>query len=198
LQFEYLAEAVIEVYEPFSEITHKALFHAVKDAKQTISPEFATELMQAYDSLDTFPDVESALKSFSQLDKAKVNAVIFSNGTRQMVNASMQGSPSIHAQSSLFSQHVVVDDIPPEIRKYKPSPVAYQYLIDELKAGKDEVWLVTSNPFDVDGAKRFGLGVCWVNRQGSDWIDGIGLAPNFICKSVEECLSKILSASKRD
>jgi 2-haloacid dehalogenase len=149
--------------------------------------------MQGYDSLKTFADVDSALKALGQLDTAKVNAVIFSNGTRQMVEASVQGSPELKATSNLFSQLIVIDEIPPKIRKYKPSPVTYQYLIDELQARKDDTWLITSNAFDVDGAKRFGLKVCWVNRQGSKWIDGIGVAPDFICKSVEECLTRILS-----
>jgi 2-haloacid dehalogenase len=184
------------VYEPFSDVTRKALFNAVKETGESVSAELADGLMKAYDSLDTFPDVDSALLALGQLDKSQVNAVVFSNGTRQMVEASVQGSPSLQTQSSLFSKHIVIDEIPQETRKYKPSPITYQYLVDTLKADKDDIWLVTSNPFDVDGARRFGLGVCWVNRQGSDWIDGIGSAPNFICKSVEECLSKILDSSE--
>jgi 2-haloacid dehalogenase len=150
--------------------------------------------MKAYDSLDTFSDVDSALTVLAQLQSSLVNSVIFSNGTRQMVEASVQGSPSLKVQSSLFNQYVVIDEIPDEKRKYKPSPCTYQYLVKNLNAEKDTVWVVTSNPFDVDGAKRFGLGVCWVNRQGGEWIDGIGMDPDFICKSVEEGLSKILSA----
>jgi 2-haloacid dehalogenase len=185
-----------EVYKPFSYITEKALHHAVKEAGKTISIKFTKELMKAYDSLDTFPDVDSALTALSQLDSSRVNSVIFSNGTRQMVEASVLGSPSLRVQSSLFSQYVVIDEIPQVKRRYKPSPVTYEYLTDKLEAEKKAVWLVTSNPFDVDGAKRFGLGVCWVNRQGGEWIDGVGMAPDFVCKSVEECLSKILNASE--
>lgn len=147
--------------------------------------------MKAYDSLNVFGDVVSALESVSALSKDKINSVIFSNGTRKMIEASIQGSPSLSTMRSLFSKTVLIDEIPSSVRKYKPSPVTYQYLVDELDANPQDVWLVTSNPFDVDGGKRFGLRVCWVDRQGLGWIDGLGADPDFVCSSLGEVVATI-------
>jgi 2-haloacid dehalogenase len=152
--------------------------------------------MEAYDELDTFDDVDAALSTLKTMDQSAFNSVIFSNGTRKMVEASIKGSPSLKPHQALLTQCIVIDEIPAEQRKYKPARVTYQYLIDTLKSDKNKTWLVTSNAFDVDGAGRFGIRVCWVNRQENEWIDGIGQKPELICKSVEECLEKIKQASQ--
>jgi len=149
--------------------------------------------MKAYNSLETFPDVDNAIKTIA--GNEKIHPLIFSNGTRSMVQASLIGSPSLKTQENLFSDIVVIDEIPAEKRKYKPSPVVYQYLVDQLNATKDTIWLVTSNPFDADGAKRFGIRVCWVDRQGLEWIDGIGVHPDFVCTGVDEAMATILAAA---
>jgi 2-haloacid dehalogenase len=188
----------LDVYEPFSDVTKKALFHAVREIGEIISSEQADSLMKAYDSLDTFPDVDRALEKVTEAGKDRINPLIFSNGTRSMVEASLTGSPSLKTQVNLFSDIVVIDEIPSDRRKYKPSPVAYQYLIDQLKVDRTSVWLVTSNPFDVDGAKRFGIRVCWVDRQGFGWIDGIGVAPDFVCNGVDQVVENILSVSNHN
>lgn len=187
---------LLDAYEPFSSVTKKALFHAVREIGESISSEQADQLMKAYDSLDTFPDVDRALKTITEMGTNKINPLIFSNGTRQMVEASLTGSPSLRTQVNMFSDIVVIDEIPSDKRRYKPSPIAYEYLVNQLKVDSGSVWLVTSNPFDVDGAKRFGIRVCWVDRQGFGWIDGIGVAPDFVCNGVDQVVENILSESK--
>jgi len=154
--------------------------------------------MKAYDALDIFDDVDSALTSLNSAKQSDVNCVIFSNGTKKMVAASVEGSPSLTKQKGLFSNYIVVDEIPHERRKYKPAPVTYQYLLDTLNSDKKSTWLITSNAFDVDGAQRFGIRVCWVNRQGSEWIDGLGDRPELMCTNVAEGLDKIKQAAAQN
>jgi 2-haloacid dehalogenase len=167
----------------------------VKEAGETISSEFLESLMKAYDALDTFDDVDAALTALHTSSNSEFNSVIFSNGTKKMVAASVDGSPSLTKQKELFSNYIVIDEIPSEQRKYKPAPVTYQYLLDTLKSEKKNTWLITSNAFDVDGAQRFGIRVCWVNRQGNEWIDGLGDEPELICSNVGEGFDKIKQAA---
>jgi 2-haloalkanoic acid dehalogenase type II len=51
------------------------------------------------------------------------------------------------------------------IRLYKPSPRVYQLAVTKMKLRKEEILFVSSNSFDVVGAKSFGFKVCWINRR---------------------------------
>jgi 2-haloacid dehalogenase len=47
---------------------------------------------------------------------------------------------------------------------FKPSPEAYELIGEVLGTAPDEVLFVSSNPWDVAGAKAFGLNVAWIER----------------------------------
>jgi 2-haloacid dehalogenase len=49
-------------------------------------------------------------------------------------------------------------------RVFKPSPDAYTLIESNLGVRPAEVLFVSSNPFDVCGAKAFGLNVAWIER----------------------------------
>ena len=58
-----------------------------------------------------------------------------------------------------------------ETRKFKPVPIVYRSLAETDGKGPDEmgeIWLVTSNPFDVVGARAAGMKAAWVDREGVD------------------------------
>jgi FMN phosphatase YigB (HAD superfamily) len=64
-----------------------------------------------------------------------------------------------------------------EVKVYKPHPQTYQLVIDTLNVTKSEVSFVTSNYFDVAGAKSFGFNVFWINRSNAI-PDELGLLPD--------------------
>jgi 2-haloacid dehalogenase len=47
---------------------------------------------------------------------------------------------------------------------FKPSPDAYTLIESNLGVRPAEVLFVSSNPFDVCGARAFGLNVAWIER----------------------------------
>ena len=49
-------------------------------------------------------------------------------------------------------------------KAFKPSPEAYELIGEVLGTKPDEVLFVSSNPWDVAGAKSFGLNVAWIER----------------------------------
>ena len=53
-----------------------------------------------------------------------------------------------------------------EARKFKPHPDCYALVEKTLGVMKDEVLFVSSNSFDVAGAKHFGFKVVWIRRGG--------------------------------
>jgi 2-haloacid dehalogenase len=53
------------------------------------------------------------------------------------------------------------------VRAFKPSPKAYALVEQVIGVPPDKAMFVSSNGFDVAGAKRFGFQVAWVRRGGS-------------------------------
>jgi 2-haloacid dehalogenase len=155
--------------------------------------------MHAYDSLAIFPDAKPALESLKSLPS--IDAYIFSNGANAMVSASVNQSPSLSPFASVFKDLVTVDDI----KIFKPDPRCYHHLADTLGKGGskqelESVWLVTSNPFDVVGARAAGIRAAWVDRLGLGWVDGLGeLAaggPTVVVKGVDDAVREILRLAK--
>ena len=66
------------------------------------------------------------------------------------------------------------------VRIYKPSPRVYALLPQRLGVPPGEIGFVSSNAFDITGAKAFGLRTCWVNRQDAT-PDGLGYPPTSKC-----------------
>lgn len=66
---------VEEQYQPFSNVTRSSLQHALAEHAVSLEEADIESLMQAYDSLSTFPDVEPALKELSSNEH--VSCVVF-------------------------------------------------------------------------------------------------------------------------
>jgi 2-haloacid dehalogenase len=152
--------------------------------------------MHSYDSLSTFPNIEQALKSLSS--DPSIDAYIFSNSTNSMVSTSVTQSPGLSPFTSVFKDLITVD----KIKVYKPHPQDYKHLV--LKAGRSHkqgsVWLVSGNPFDIVGARSYGLKTVWVDRAGGHhgngrWNNRLGdLAaggPNVVVNGVDEAVKTI-------
>ncbi|KAJ5046514.1 uncharacterized protein L3040_003757 [Drepanopeziza brunnea f. sp. 'multigermtubi'] len=184
----------MNIYKPFSDITHASLKHALAESSSaTLSDEDIAQLMKAYDSLGTFPDVAPGLQAIAADDS--IAAYVFSNGTDAMVASSVRSSPSLSPHASVFKDLITVQ----EIEAFKPDPQVYVHLAKRV--GKDsrgergEVWLVSGNPFDVVGARAVGMQAAWVDRGGKGWVDQLGgLAsggPTIVVDGVEDAVRGI-------
>ncbi|KAF2470299.1 haloacid dehalogenase [Lindgomyces ingoldianus] len=154
-------------YEPFSSVTQKSLQHALAESRVTLSSQEITSLMNAYNTLSLFPDVPPL---FSHLkSNPHFHAVVFSNGTKAMISASLTQSPDLSPHAHVFEDVVVVEPV----QRFKPCPEVYRYLCRKVgKEGKEtDVWLISGNPFDVTGANAVGMRTCWVDRSGLGWVD---------------------------
>jgi 2-haloacid dehalogenase len=161
-------------------VTRKSLLHALAEHGVSLSDQDTQKLMEAYDSLSTFPDVNPALKRLES--NSNINCVVFSNGTQTMVSNSVNRSQDLN--SSVFKDFVTVDFV----RAFKPAPEVYKFLAQKVdRVGQeDTIWLVSGNPFDVVGARACGLQAAWVDRVGAGWQDRLGQGPTVVVKSLEE------------
>lgn len=149
----------MSTYIPFSDVTQRSLQHTIAEAGLSITTRQIEHLMHAYDSLSTFPDVGPALSALKS--EKNITPVVFSNGTDDMVSASVHRSPDLAGYKGVFEQLVTVE----EVGAFKPDPRVYEYLAKTM--GKDSsleedmgsMWLVSGNPFDVTGARAVGMQV---------------------------------------
>jgi 2-haloacid dehalogenase len=155
-----------------------------------------SDLMQAYDVLSTFPDVDPALKALRK--SPNITSVVFSNGTHAMVHASVTKSPSLAPHASIFKDIVVVE----EVRKFKPAPEVYWHLVEKVGKTREQigdVWLISANPFDIVGAGAVGIKAVWVDRGGTGWVDSLGEGekgrPTVVVKGLDEVVDAVLKYS---
>jgi len=181
-----------EQYEDFSEVTRKSLHHALAEHGVDLDDAEMDKLMQAYDSLSTFPDVNPALKRLQT--SSEIECVVFSNGTGSMVSNSVYKSGDL--DSSAFKDIVTVD----HVRAFKPAPEVYKHLAEKTgNVGREHaMWLVSGNPFDVTGARSVGMQAAWVDRAGNGWQDRLGLGPTVVVRGLGEVAEAVEKHAARE
>ncbi len=79
-------------------------------------------------------------------------------------------------------EHILSVD---EVRTYKPNPVVYQLTEIHLGVERGQIGFVSSNCWDVVGAKAFGLRSYWLNRQSAP-LEVLGFQPDGIIHTAME------------
>jgi 2-haloacid dehalogenase len=182
-QIEYsFRRALMKKYAPFDVCTAQALRFVSAQLGISISEEAHAQLMAKYLKLPAYPDVTSALHELAARGFA---IAACSNGTENAVRT-LLGHAGI---LSRFSKIVSVDPI----RTFKPDPAVYEYLVAELQGRRDRVWLISSNPFDVIGARACGLRTAWVQRDSKRAFDPWEFEPDVIVNGLAEFPDKLKS-----
>ena len=173
LEFTFRLTAM-EQYEDFEQVTRKALDYALAATGHILDAQQKNSLMDQYNNLERFADVEPGLQ---RLKDAGYTMVVFSNGSPTMLTGIMNAANL----NPYFKGFVSVD----EVKVYKPSPVVYRHVANSLGRLIDEVRLISSNPFDVIGAEAAGMQAAWVNRSGG-LFDTLAPMPQMVVKSLAE------------
>jgi len=74
-----------------------------------------------------------------------------------------------------------------EIKTYKPHPKVYQLAVDGLKLSKEEIAFISTNTWDVAGARSFGFYTIWLNRFNKK-LEALGLEPDHEIGNLSELL----------
>lgn len=175
-QIEYsFRRALMKKYRPFDMCTADALRFVSMELGISLSEQEQSFLLSKYQQLPAYPDVGRAL---DELVARGFTMVACSNGTENAVHGSLDHAGIL----SRFSKIVSVD----AIRTFKPDPAVYEYLVAELRARRASVWLISSNPFDVIGAKACGLRTAWVQRDLKRVFDPWEFEPDAIVHGLGE------------
>jgi len=151
-QLEYTwLRSLMERYEDFEVVTRESLLFTLRSLDLPQQTAVVDDLMERYLRLDPYPDAKATLAALGGHRLA-----ILSNGSPAMLKALVRAS----GLDDLLDATISVD-----ARKvFKPSPLAYTLIETVLGTPPAEVLFVSSNPFDVSGAKSFGLKVAWIDR----------------------------------
>ena len=153
-QLEYTwLRSLMGRYEDFWAITEAALRYAVRRLDLAAGEAQIQALMNAYLRLACFPDVRDALARLA------APRAILSNGAPRMLEAAVRSS----GLAPLLDHVISVD----RVRIYKPAAAVYALGPETLGIPADELLFVSSNAWDVAGAKAFGYRVAWCNRIGA-------------------------------
>jgi 2-haloacid dehalogenase len=154
-QLEYAWTATLagpEYWRDFETITREALLTAL-NWNGGADGVLVEDLMQAYRTLTTFPEVVDTL---ADLRAAGVATAILSNGSRGMLEAAVKAS----LIDELLDAVISVD----AVRAYKPDARVYRLAEIAFRCHASELVFVSSNAWDARAAAGYGFRTVWVNR----------------------------------
>ncbi|MCU4177955.1 haloacid dehalogenase type II [Bosea sp. BH3] len=154
-QLEYTwLRALMGRYEDFWTITQESLDFTLRTLGLSATPEFIAQIAEAYDALSLYPEARSALEGL-----ASHRLAIFSNGSPAMLKRLVA-----HAGIGALIETVISVD---EIGVYKPDPRGYAHVEKRLGLAREEILFISSNGFDIAGAKAHGFHVARIDRVPS-------------------------------
>lgn len=172
-QLEYTwLRSLMERYQDFWDVTEAALRAAVTQLKIQASDAELHGLMQANLRPSAFPDVTKALDALPGAPLA-----ILSNGSPRMLASAVQHN----SLTSYFAEIISVD----RVRTYKPSPRVYALAPEVRGIPPEEILFISSNSWDVTGAKAFGYKVCWCNRSQRH-MEHLGFSADFTITRLDQ------------
>ena len=189
-QLEYTwLRSLLQEYEDFWAVTRASLDFALRAAGVEPNDAICGPLMENYLRLAPYPEAREALAALAGRKLA-----ILSNGTPRMLQKLVRNS----GLNRWIEAAISIDGV----RTYKPHRSCYALVEPVLEVPKEEVLFVSSNSFDVVGAKAFGFKVAWIRRSGGSGpatmlgmlrgrAEELGHAPDHVVSALSE-LPKLL------
>jgi len=174
-QLEYsFRRALMRAYQPFSVCTREALLYTERSLGVTLDEASRADLMRQYRKLPPFADAAPGLAA---LKSGGHPLAAFSNGESNVI-------PGVLENAQLWP---LLDDIvsADEMKTFKPDPSLYAHAARRLTQTGNTLWLVSSNPFDIIGAKIAGLHTAWVRRDARAVFDPWGVEPDLVVAGID-------------
>ncbi len=151
-QLEYTwLRSMMGRYEDFWTITKDSLAYTLDTLGLQAEASLFDRLAEKYKNLDLYPDTKAALEALSGHRLA-----IFSNGSPAMLRSLVDNT----GLARLIPTVISVD----AAKMFKPDPRSYALVEQQLGVPPSAVLFVSSNGFDISGAKSFGFNVARIER----------------------------------
>jgi 2-haloacid dehalogenase len=150
LEYSWLRSLMGEPFGDFWAVTMQSLRFALVSAGFMLPSNEIEDIASEFMRLRPFPEVREALRTLP------ARRAILSNGSESMLDALVS-----HAGLADVLDAVISVDA---ARAFKPHPNCYALVESVMHVPRQHVVFVSSNGFDIIGAKRFGFSAVWVNR----------------------------------
>mgnify|MGYP000633721688 CR=1 FL=1 len=181
-QLEYaFRRGLMQNYADFSVCTKQALLYTDALYQTSLNDQQKEALMALYSELPAYEDVIPALQ---QLKGAGHKLYAFSNGSRAAVQRLLGNAHIL----SYFRDVVSVEDL----KSFKPNPAVYSHFLRCAGAVTSNSWLISSNPFDVIGARSAGMSAAWVQRKKEQVFDPWEIEPTITVPSLSSLVHEHL------
>jgi len=167
--------ALMRKYVNFDVCTAQALDYVSARLGVNLGDDDKRALLSLYLRLPAFSDVKTA---FESLKHDGYMLVALTNGTEKSVRILLEQAGLIQYLEAIISTDT--------IQTFKPNPAVYEHLVRSVKRPKDNVWLVSSNAWDVIGAKAYGLKTAWLRRDPASIFDPWEFSPDLMIDSLEK------------
>ncbi len=131
--------------------SRRALIYALRASKLPFGDADIIRIMEGWQELNPFPDVAPGLRRL----RSKFKLVVLSNGENDFLAHLVKNRIRYDFHRVISVQDVGV---------FKPNPQVYRYAARLLQAEPCELLMVSSNSFDVVGARASGYRGGYVNR----------------------------------
>jgi len=175
-QLQYsLLRSLMGRHRDFWRLTEDGLVYAAKSLGLDLTAGKRKELMEAYLSLEAFPDVKPGLQA---LKKQGLKLAILSNGEPRMLEAAAKSA----GIESLLNTIISVE----EVKIYKVSPRVYNLGPERMSVRGAELGFVTSNSWDVNGAASAGLTTFWIRRSAGEPPEELGFSADRVVSALTD------------
>lgn len=179
-----LVETLSGDYHNFGEIGVAALMMVadMQDIELTYN-QAKTSIAMPLTSLPAHADVKTGLEVLS---KGKYKLVSLTNSSLKGVEAQFKYA----GLTDFFYKRYSVESI----KKYKPHPDTYKFVVDDLGVKPEEVLMVAAHAWDLMGAKNVGLHTAFIARSGKT-LYPLTAKPDYIVSNLQELVT-ILEGAK--
>ncbi len=175
-QLQYsLLRSLMGRHRDFWGVTEDGLAYASKSLGLDLTQAKRERLMQAYLSLEAFPDVRPGLQA---LKREGLRLAILSNGEPRMLQAAAKSA----GIDTLLDEIISVE----AIQIFKVSPRVYNLGMERLQASRTTMGFVSSNSWDINGASSAGLTTFWIQRTEGEPPEELGFAASRVVRAITD------------
>ena len=175
-QLQYsLLRSLMGRHRDFWLVTEDALVYAARSLDLDLTAARRTRLMDAYLTLEAFPDVRPGLEA---LRARGVRLAILSNGEPRMLEAAARSA----GIDTLLDTVISVE----EVKVFKVSPRVYNLGPERLGVDRSALGFVSSNAWDIAGAASAGLATFWIQRSAAEPPDELGFAADRVVSAITD------------
>jgi 2-haloacid dehalogenase len=175
-QLQYsLMRSLMGRHRDFWGLTEDGLVWASKNLHVDLTADKKNQLMDAYLSLASFPDVKPGLEALKQQG---LKLAILSNGEPKMLEAAAKSA----GIRDLLDEIISVE----EVKIFKTSHRVYWLATERLKVSNPELGFVSANNWDGVAAVSAGLRTFWIQRSAAEVPEELGFQVDTTVKAITD------------